>query len=197
MLDEKTVGLETTKVTARLAAFAHDLSLEAAPRAALRVAKHMVLDWLGVTLAGAAEPLVAKLADYCRAEGLGRGASLLGLGIAGNAGQAALVNGAGGHALDYDDVLRQVRGHPTAPVLPVALALAERDGRSGLEMLTAFVAGVELDCRIGELLGEGHYLRGWHATATIGHFGAAAAAGRLLGLDRAGMATALGLAGTL
>ena len=196
MLEEKTIQTGEGAVTARLAAFAHDLTLDAAPDAAVRVAKHMVLDWLGVTLAGAAEPLVAKLTDYCRAEGLGRGASLVGLGIEGSAGQAALINGAGGHALDYDDVLRQVRGHPTAPVLPVALALAEREGHSGIDMLTAFVAGVELDCRIGELLGDGHYARGWHGTATIGHFGAAAAAARLLGLDRAGMATALGLAGT-
>ncbi len=196
MLDERTSKQNVTMVTDRLAAFVHELSLDAAPEPVARVAKHCILDWLGVTIAGAGEPLVAKLLDYCRADGLGGAASLVGLGLRGSPSQAALVNGSAGHALDYDDVLRQVRGHPTAPVLPAALAIAERDHRSGLDLLTAFVAGVELDCRIGELLGDGHYARGWHGTATIGHFGAAAACGRLLGLDGRAMATAMGLAGT-
>jgi 2-methylcitrate dehydratase PrpD len=106
------------------------------------------------------------------------------------------VNGSAGHALDYDDVLRAFRGHPTAPVAPAILALAERDLKSGADVLAAFIAGVETEARVGMLMGDSHYLNGWHATGTNGAFGAAAASAWMLGLDADAMATALGIAGT-
>lgn len=186
----------TTDVTRRLADYASGLTLKDVPADVQAIAKQCLLDWLGVTLAGAQEPLTRKLLDYARAEGCGDHATLIGLDGRGSVSQAALINGAAGHALDYDDVLRQLRGHPTAPVAPVALALAERDLKSGEDLLLAFIAGVEVEARIGALIGDAHYAKGWHQTATVGTFGAAAAGARIMGLDGADTATALGIAGT-
>ncbi len=87
-------------------------------------------------------------------------------------------------------------GHPTVPVLPALFALAEREGASGRDVFTAYVAGVETECRIGELLDFTHYEVGFHSTGTVGTFGAAAAAAHLLGLDEDAWRNALGLAGT-
>src|SRR5467141_1003017 len=109
---------------------------------------------------------------------------------------AALVNGAAAHALDYDDVNMAMPGHPSVAILPGLLALAEVRRTSGREVITAFVAGYETACRIGSALQPGHYNLGFHSTATVGCFGAAAACARLLGLDAAATAMALGIAGT-
>src|SRR2546430_4235807 len=108
----------------------------------------------------------------------------------------ALVNGAAAHALDYDDVNMAMPAHPSVAVLPGLLALAELRRSSGREVITAFVSGYETACRIGAALQPGHYNLGFHATSTVGCFGAAAACARLLGLDTAATATALGIAGT-
>src|SRR6266478_2320864 len=109
---------------------------------------------------------------------------------------AALVNGAAGHALDYDDVNMAMPGHPSVAILPGLLALAEIQRSSGREVITAFVAGYETACRIGLALQPGHYNLGFHSTGTVGCLGAAAACARLLGLDAEATARALGIAGT-
>ena len=109
---------------------------------------------------------------------------------------AALVNGAAGHALDYDDVNMAMPGHPSVAILPGLLALAELRRSSGREVITAFVAGYETACRIGAAMQPGHYNLGFHSTGTVGAFGAAAACARLLGLDAEATAMALGIAGT-
>jgi 2-methylcitrate dehydratase PrpD len=183
-------------VTRRLAERASALRYDDLPPEVVTVAKHCLLDWLGVTLAGASEPLTRLLLDQVREEGGQAQASLIGIGDKVSVPQAALVNGAAGHALDYDDVVEALRGHPTAPVMPAALAMAERRGASGQALLTAFVAGVETECRVGDLMGDSHYAKGWHATGTNGTFGAAAAVARLLELDAQATARAFGIAGT-
>jgi 2-methylcitrate dehydratase PrpD len=110
---------------------------------------------------------------------------------------AAMVNGSAAHALDFDDVNLAMPGHPSVAILPALLALAEVRGASGEDVLTAFVAGYELQCRVGRVVAQGHYDGlGFHATATIGSFGAAAACAHLLGLGAEAFATALGIAGT-
>ncbi len=108
---------------------------------------------------------------------------------------AALVNGAAGHALDFDDT-HTAMGHPSVPVLPALLALAEETGADGRAFLAALVAGVEAECRLGLLVGPGHYTAGFHSTATLGTFGAAAACAHLLALDEEAWLHAMGLAGT-
>lgn len=108
---------------------------------------------------------------------------------------AALLNGAFGHSLDFDDTHADSSLHPSAPVIPAAYAAAQMVGASGRDLLTAIVAGYEVCCRLGNALDPtAHYARGFHPTATAGTFGAAAAAGKLLGLDAEGMASAFGVA---
>jgi 2-methylcitrate dehydratase PrpD len=109
---------------------------------------------------------------------------------------AALINGAASHALDFDDTHTLMSGHPSAPVVPAALALAERDDIDGSRFLAALIAGVETECRAGALVNPGHYAMGFHATGTLGTFGAAAACAQLLALDAPAWEQALALAGT-
>ncbi len=107
---------------------------------------------------------------------------------------AAFVNAIGGNLLDYDDTHLRTVIHPSAPVAPAALALAEQRGLSGAAMLHAFILGCEVECRIGNAVSPGHYARGWHITSTCGVFGAAAASAKLLGLDATQTWHALGIA---
>ena len=158
----------------------------------LIVARQCVLDWFAVTLAARDEPLVAMLRSEAGTVGP---ATILGTSQNCSPADAALVNGAASHALDYDDCHHFV-GHPTVGVLPAALALAQAKGTSGGDLLRALIAGVEASAAIGSLALPDHYDRGFHATATLGAFGAAAAAGYLIGLDEDQMVMALGLAGT-
>jgi 2-methylcitrate dehydratase PrpD len=89
-----------------------------------------------------------------------------------------------------------MNGHPSVPVVPAVLALAEQEGCDGAAFLAAVIAGIEFECRLGALIGAPHYAAGFHATGTLGTFGAAAAASHLLGLDRVAWYHAIGLAGT-
>lgn len=108
---------------------------------------------------------------------------------------AALINGISSHILDFDDTQAEAI-HPSSPVFPALLALAEWRGATGAELAHAFVVGVEVECRIGRSVFPQHYDAGWHITGTAGVFGAAAAAGKLLGLNEQQMAWALGIAAT-
>ncbi|MDE1172673.1 MAG: MmgE/PrpD family protein [Parvibaculaceae bacterium] len=168
---------------------------DAAPdAAAVTVAKQCILDWFGVTLAGLEEPVARLLREEIAGHSTGEAT------IVGSTGKcapadAALINGAASHALDYDDVHPLV-GHPTVAILPAVLAIAEAEQASGEKVLRAFIAGYEAAAFIGSLAMPSHYDRGFHSTATLGSFGAAAAAGLLLDLDEGEMAMALGLAGT-
>jgi 2-methylcitrate dehydratase PrpD len=107
---------------------------------------------------------------------------------------AAFINAISANLLDYDDTHLRTVIHPTAPVAPAALALAEQRGLSGAAMLHAFILGAEVECRIGNAVSPGHYARGWHITSTCGVFGSAAASAKLLGLDAQQTAHAIGIA---
>jgi 2-methylcitrate dehydratase PrpD len=157
-------------------------------------ARRAVLDWLGSALAGALEP-PARMAQRV-ARGLGASAeSTLFAAGRGSAAAAALANGVASHILELDDVHKGSTLHPAAPVIPAALAVAEREHRDGRAFLLAVVLGYDAALRIGEAVNPSHY-RFWHPTGTAGTFGAAAAAGSLLGLDAGRMTDALGSAGT-
>ena len=164
------------------------------PRAA-EWARHVLLDWIAVTLAGAGEPLVGMLADaYGGGDGLP--CTLVGLRARARPHDAALINGSAGHALDFDDVAQRMAGHPSVPVVPAALALAQVRGARGLDLLRAIVVGHEVESRVGEMVSPGHYVHGFHATGTVGTFGAAGACASLAGLDANAVANAIGLAAT-
>jgi 2-methylcitrate dehydratase PrpD len=183
-------------ITATLSKFATGLGFDDLPDDVVSLAKHCVLDWLGVTIAGINEPLSRILVEQAVSEGGHPQATLIGDGRRVSVSQAALVNGAVSHALDFDDVQERLHGHPTAPIAPVLLALAERDGYHGRNVIAALVAGIEVECRINVFMGDSHYERGWHSTATNGSFGSAVGASHLFGFDARQCAWAMGVAGT-
>jgi 2-methylcitrate dehydratase PrpD len=192
----RTTGKVGDGLTRALANYSSGLRFEDIPEDVRTIVKHCVLDWLGVTLAGSREDAGRIVREEALEQGGAPQATIIGDGSRTSVSQAALVNGTASHALDYDDVHFAFLGHPTVTVLPAVLALAERDARDGRELITAFVAGVEVGSRVGEYVTEAHYTRGHHATGTLGTFAAAAGAARMLELDADACATALGIAAT-
>ncbi len=161
------------------------------------LARQCVLDYVACALAGAKEELAEILLAEMAEQGGAPIATMIGHAERLPVLSAALVNGAASHALDFDDVNLAMTGHPSVVLLSALLALAEERGSSGGDVLTAFVAGYELQCRLGLLLAPGHYnVLGFHATGTLGSFGAAAACAHLLGLDAEQFTTTIGIAGT-
>ena len=162
------------------------------PSDAVHWAKVGVLDTVGVTLAGCNED-TARLA--ARALGAGAGPShVLGTDRRVSALDAAVINGAASHALDFDDCNNTFGGHPSAPVLSALFGLAYEVGASGREFIAAYVAGFECETKIALGVNFHHYMKGWHPTATLGVFGSAAACSHLLKLDAAQTAVALAAA---
>jgi len=157
-------------------------------------AQRAVLDWLGSALAGSLEP-PARIAQQVAAT-LGRSdeATVFSAGRA-SAAVAALANGVSSHILEFDDIHKTSTVHAAAPVIPAALAVAERGRASGQDFLLAVTVGYEAALRVGDAVNPSHY-RYWHPTGTAATFGAAAAAASLLRLDAKQMLDALGSAGT-
>ena len=164
------------------------------PAAIVDHAQRAVLDWLGSAMAGALEP-PARMAQRLVA-GFGRAddALVFGGGRAA-AASAALANGVASHILELDDVHKGSTLHAAAPIIPAALAVAEREHASGPAFLLAVVLGYDAALRIGAAVNPSHY-QFWHPTGTAATFGAAVAAGALLRLSPAAMLDALGSAGT-
>jgi len=189
-------GAGSLQLTRALASRNAAWTLADLPGDARLLVRQCLLDWIAVALPGAQEPLAHMLAEEAREQGGLPQATVVGHGFATSSRQAALANGAASHALDYDDVNMAFTGHPSVVLVPALLALAEARGASGAAFMTAFVAGYETLCRIGAAVSPGHYMHGFHATGTIGTFGAAAACAHLLRLDEADTATALGIAAT-
>jgi 2-methylcitrate dehydratase PrpD len=190
-------GAPTSTVTGALAEWAAELSFSDIPDEVATVAEHGVLDTLAVTIAARNEPAVRILLDASAGEFAPGESSLFdGSGRRVSAQAAALVNGTAAHAMDFDDMHPVMIGHPSAPLVPAVLALAEEYQASGADVITALVAGYEVQVRIGAAGMPSHYLRGFHPTGTAATFGVAAAAGRLLGLDADRLESALGIAGT-
>jgi len=183
-------------VIERLGRYASGESFATLPPDVVHAARRAILDTLGVMLAGAGEDTAVR-ARTLLARRSGTDATVAGTVLRASIEDAALVNGVAAHALDYDDTHGSLSGHPSVPVLPPALALAERDGLSGAALITAFVVGVEIESKLGRAVNPAHYEVGWHATSTLGVFGAAAAAGSLLGLDAEAMARALAIAASM
>jgi len=183
-------------LTEGLARFVSECGSDGLPQDAVEAVKRCFFDWIGVTLAGAGDPAVKILLGVIQGLGGRKQATILSYGVKTSMLQAALVNGTMAHALDYDDAHSVVRTHPSAPLVPALLALAEHRRLPGRDLVAAFVAGYETTIRMGYALGKEYYERGWHATGVLGRLGAAAGAARLLRLDPGQTAAALGLAAT-
>ncbi|TDE07459.1 MmgE/PrpD family protein [Jiangella asiatica] len=176
-----------------MAGWTHGIGLSDVPEQAVDVAKRAVLDCVGVTVAGTRSPIAPVVDRYVADTGDGP-ATVIGHERRTAVETAAFANGSIGHALDYDDCTGSLGGHPSVVVLPAALAVAEARTATGAELLTAYVVGFEVAAKLGRATNFVHYERGWHPTATLGVFGATAAAAKLLGLDADGIATALAIA---
>jgi 2-methylcitrate dehydratase PrpD len=185
--------------TVRLAEYAASLRWENLPTTVVTTAKACIADTVAAIICGADKPWSRIVAAYAERTGPGGKSRILGsVGAAVQAPAAALANGALAHAFELDSLTRPGAGaHPGATVLPPALAAAQERGADGRALIAAFVAGNEVMIRIGRATGHTNEARGFHAPGTTGPFGAAVAAGRLYGLDAAGMTNALGIAGSL
>jgi 2-methylcitrate dehydratase PrpD len=186
-------ALQFTSTLAERNAAWHFLAL---PSDVRELVRQCLIDWIAVAIAGAHEPLTCMLSEEAREQGGHPQSTVVGQGFATSCRQAALINGAASHALDFDDVNMSFTGHPSVVLVPALLALAEARGEGGAAFMTAFVAGYETMCRVGAAVSPGHYACGFHATGTIGTFGAAAACARLLRLDAEDTSVALSIAAT-
>jgi 2-methylcitrate dehydratase PrpD len=167
------------------------------PAEAVRWAKISFVDTVGCAFAGVNEES-ARIAQKVLTRGRSGGASLIwGTAERTAALDATAINGTASHALDYDDCNNALAGHPSAAVLPAALALGEELEASGRDLILAYVAGFETQGRIAHAVHMHHYEKGWHPTATLGIFGATAASAKLLRLDAERAAIALGIAVSL
>lgn len=180
-------------LTADLARFIVEARVPADVR---RTTRRYLLDWLGSTVAGGELRPPAIIREVIEDLGGHPQATVLADGSRTSAPLAALANAAASHVLEMDDLDRASISHPAAPVVAAALAVAERDGATGEELLNAIAIGYEVMIRVGEALGPSHYEH-WHTTGTAGTFGAAAAAARLSRLNAEATLSALGSAGTM
>ncbi|MCY4729946.1 MmgE/PrpD family protein [Natronomonas gomsonensis] len=185
----------THTIDASLAGFVAGATGPDIPDEARRIAERAFVDTVGVTLPGIVDP-AGRTTRAVFASKCGGPASVLGTTDATSVADAALVNGTAGHALDYDDVTWGV-WHPSVTLVAPILAVAEREGASGMDAITAFAVGFETQCYLAEALLPGHYERGWHATATFGTIGSAAAAVSLLNLDETATRHALNVAASM
>jgi 2-methylcitrate dehydratase PrpD len=197
---------KASPVTDYVAGFVTAAKLADIPKDVAHLGKRSVLDGLGLALAGAASECGHIAQRYLHQLGMeaANGSTVIGTNQRLPARFAAFANGLAIHADDYDDTQLAVAKdrvyglltHPTAPALPPVLALAERDRRSGADLMLAYQVGVEVECKVAEAILPRHYQTGFHSTATCGSIGAAAGAAKLLGLDREATRRALSLGAT-
>jgi 2-methylcitrate dehydratase PrpD len=191
-----------TSVTETVARFASEATFADAPDELYERATRAVIDTIGVAIAARHDPsfviLARTVGDAPGGGSPGRAATVLPTGARTSVQQAALLNGTAGHALDYDDVADQLKGHPSVVLVSALLALAEARGCSGRDLLEAYAVGFEVACAIARGLPVApHYQRGWHSTATVGILGTVAGAGHLLRLDQPALQHALGIAASM
>src|SRR5438132_4049638 len=197
---------QVAAITDEVAAFVTGTRASDIPKDVVHLGKRSVLDGIGLALAGAASECGHIAQRYLENLGIAShgGSTVIGCTVRLPARLAAFANGLAIHADDYDDTQLAVAKdrvyglltHPTAPALPPALAIAERDQRSGADLMLAYQLGVEVECKVAEAIMPRHYQHGFHSTATCGAIGAAAAAAKLLGLDREATRRALSLGAT-
>lgn len=157
-------------------------------------AHRTVLNWLGCAIGAAHHPTVQAALAALRELEPSPQATVLGRSDRLDVAGAAMVNGISSHVFDFDDTHLGNLVHPAGPVVSAVLALAERHGGSGRELLDAVVIGIDVSCRVANMIYPDHYRRGWHITGSAGVIGAAAASARLLRLDAERTAMTLGLA---
>ena len=170
-------------LTERFARFASEAAFGGLDEVTRETARNCLIDWLAVVVAGNGDPSLMPLHALMREAGGREEASLFGLADRLPAHVAALVNGTASEVHDYDDTYYPMYGHPSAAPIAAAMALAEKAGVAGADLLAAVAVGSELSCRLGKIVGYEPYLRGLSPTGTSGAVAAAGAGARVLGLD--------------
>ena len=198
-------GAERTRedhvLTPHLTRFVAQTRYDDIPADVLEKGKGHILDSLGCGLAGSVSRAAKIARDFLAEEANARqGVSVLGSDLRLSPRHASFANGLAMHADDFDDTGPQPSPdrnggiHATVPVLAATLALAERDARSGKDLIEAMHIGIEVSCKLNHAIGAAHYSRGFHSTRTIGVFGAAAGAARLMSLGEDALTHAFGIA---
>ena len=182
---------------ARLAGFIAGSRSEAIPVAARELAKLALVDFVGCAVAGTDEPVSRVVVRQCGAADGAESATVIGHPARARPVEAAWANGTTGHAHDFDDSNMVMGGHPSVVLLPALLSLGEVRHAAGAAMVDAYIVGFEVLMAVSRAVNLEHYEKGWHPTATLGAFGATAAAARLLRLDEAQCAHAIGLAASM
>ncbi|MGP7816715.1 MmgE/PrpD family protein [Niallia sp. 01092] len=168
-----------------------------ASKRVIQYAKMGIIDYLASSYAAKEDYSVKKLCRLIDLEDEKRGAPIIGQSKKASPIQAALINGFIGHALDYDDVHAEVRGHPSTVILPVLFSLAGKNPKiEGARLLAAYIIGVEVMARFGQAVGKDHYVKGWHNTGTLGIIAAAVSGGYLLGFNEEELCKVIGFAAT-
>jgi 2-methylcitrate dehydratase PrpD len=188
----ESAALPVSGISESLSAFAVAVRWEDLPDAVRHEAKRALVNFFGTALAGCRDPALQAAAAVFQRFSAGNACTIIGHGARTDARHAASLNAMSGNVFDFDDTHLPTIIHPTAPVAPALLALAQTRPMSGKELLLAFLVGVEIECRLGNAVSPWHYQRGWHITSTCGVFGAAAACARAIGLDAVRSTWALG-----
>src|SRR5712692_4509989 len=192
------IAASAQTAAASLAEFCAELRWERLDDDGRARTRELLLDLIGVALAGSRQPSSPPAAEVALGLGGNGEASVFGVERRTSAVWAALANGTAAHAVELDDVTTESSLHPGVAVIPSALALAEELHATPQALLEAIVAGYEVTMRVGNALNPASaYARGFHPTGVAGVFGATLAAGRLLGLEVEALTHALGIAGTL
>jgi 2-methylcitrate dehydratase PrpD len=195
--------IDQPSATGAVVDFVRGTRFPAFPAEAVAIAKRCIIDGLAVTLAGSTQDAGEIVRAHVQATDTRADATVLGRKpFKTGTGAAALANGTSGHALDWDDTQLATSAdrifglltHPTIPPLAAALAVGERDRVSGKRFLEAFLTGFEVECKIAEAIHPSHYKKGFHSSGTVGTFGAAVAAAKLLDLDAAAVGHTLAIA---
>ena len=152
------------------------------------------LNWLGCAIGAAKHEAVESALAAVKMLDPSQQATIAGRSERVDMANAALINGISSHTFDFDDTHLKTIIHPAGPVASAVMALAETQNSSGRQVLDALVLGIDVACRMGNLVYPQHYDRGWHITGSTGTLGAAAACARLLGLNAQHTAMALGIA---
>lgn len=167
------------------------------PTESIGLVKNAFIDTIGVTIAGSKEPVSSKIIEFARTNSVQGCSTTFTTGYKFNSASASLVNATMAHALDFDDLNPTTKSHPSAVLVPAILAVAEETDSIGEDLITAYIIGLEIMAKIGNLIGIGHYDRGWHSTATLGVFGVTAAAAKLYHLSDEQIINAFGIAASM
>jgi len=186
------------QITTKISEFVKNLSFANIEKKTIGIVKKVIIDLLGVTIAGSNTNTSTIMANFVHDFDGKEESSILGKhSFKTSCLNAALVNGVSAHALDYDDIYPEMSGHPSAPLISAIISLGEREKISGRKFLEAYIAGFEIESKLAATIFPEQDKKGWHSTSTTGVMGAAVASAKILNLDVKDINTTLGIAASL